>query len=36
MPLSIAIIGAKGRMGQANLAAARAAGANVVAALDRD
>ena len=35
MSLNIAIIGAKGRMGQANLAAAREAGANVVAALDQ-
>ncbi len=35
MPLNIAIIGAKGRMGQANIAAAREAGANVVATLDQ-
>lgn len=35
MSLKIAIIGAKGRMGQANLAAAQAAGATVVAALDQ-
>jgi 4-hydroxy-tetrahydrodipicolinate reductase len=35
MPLRIAIIGAKGRMGQANLAAAKEAGATVVAALDQ-
>jgi len=35
MPTRITIIGAKGRMGQANLAAAREAGAEVVAALDQ-
>jgi 4-hydroxy-tetrahydrodipicolinate reductase len=35
MPKRITIIGAKGRMGQANLAAAREAGAEVVAALDQ-
>lgn len=35
MPLRIAIIGAKGRMGQANLAAATEAGATVVACLDQ-
>ncbi len=35
MSLKIAIIGAKGRMGQANLAAAKEAGATVVAALDQ-
>ncbi len=35
MPLRIAIIGAKGRMGQANLAAATDAGAIVVASLDQ-
>lgn len=35
MPLHIAIIGSKGRMGQANLTAAHAAGATVVAALDQ-
>lgn len=35
MSLKIAIIGAKGRMGQANVAAAKEAGANVVAALDQ-
>ncbi|TAG26607.1 MAG: 4-hydroxy-tetrahydrodipicolinate reductase, partial [Verrucomicrobia bacterium] len=35
MSLKIAIIGARGRMGQANLAAAREAGATVVAALDQ-
>ncbi len=35
MSLRIAIIGAKGRMGQANLAAAKEAGATVVAALDQ-
>jgi 4-hydroxy-tetrahydrodipicolinate reductase len=35
MPLAITIIGAKGRMGQANLAAAREAGAHVVAAVDQ-
>ncbi len=34
MPLNIAIVGAKGRMGQANLTATREAGASVVAALD--
>lgn len=35
MPTRITLIGAKGRMGQANLAAAREAGAEVVAALDQ-
>lgn len=35
MQTRITIIGAKGRMGQANLAAAREAGAEVVAALDQ-
>jgi len=35
MSLRIAIIGAKGRMGQANLAAAKEAGATVVATLDQ-
>ncbi len=35
MPTRITLIGAKGRMGQANLAAAREAGAVVVAALDQ-
>ncbi len=35
MPTRITIIGAKGRMGQANLTAAREAGAEVVAALDQ-
>jgi len=35
MSLNIAIIGAKGRMGQANIAAAREAGAIVVAELDQ-
>ena len=34
MPLNIAIVGAKGRMGQANIAAAREAGASIVATLD--
>ena len=36
MTLRIAIIGAKGRMGQANLAAAKESGATVVAALDQE
>jgi 4-hydroxy-tetrahydrodipicolinate reductase len=35
MSLRIAIIGAKGRMGQANIAAAKEAGATVVATLDQ-
>lgn len=35
MSLNIAIVGAKGRMGQANISAAKDAGANVVAALDQ-
>jgi 4-hydroxy-tetrahydrodipicolinate reductase len=35
MPTRITLIGAKGRMGQANLASAREAGAEVVAALDQ-
>ncbi|MBC8041099.1 MAG: 4-hydroxy-tetrahydrodipicolinate reductase [Opitutaceae bacterium] len=35
MSLRIAIIGAKGRMGQANIAAAKESGATVVAALDQ-
>lgn len=35
MPLNIAVIGAKGRMGQANIAAVHAAGAQLVAALDQ-
>lgn len=34
MPLNIAIVGARGRMGQANIAAVREAGAHLVAALD--
>jgi 4-hydroxy-tetrahydrodipicolinate reductase len=35
MPLSIAVIGAKGRMGQANIAAVREAGATLAATLDQ-
>ena len=35
MPLNIAIVGAKGRMGQANIAAVREAGENLVATLDQ-
>ncbi|MCX6937827.1 MAG: 4-hydroxy-tetrahydrodipicolinate reductase [Verrucomicrobia bacterium] len=34
MPLAIAVIGAKGRMGQANIAAVQEAGAQLVATLD--
>jgi 4-hydroxy-tetrahydrodipicolinate reductase len=35
MPISIAVIGAKGRMGQANIAAVREAGATLAATLDQ-